>query len=58
MIFLSYTWHKKKFMEIDEIQCDTDYTKVYDISWNHVIYFLYQLAKVISERCLMHFMRF
>ena len=58
MIFLSYTWHKKKFLEIDEIQCDTDYRKVYDISWNRVIYFLYQLAKVISGRCLMHFMRF
>ena len=27
MIFLSYTWHKKTFPEIDELQCDTYYGK-------------------------------
>ena len=37
IIFVSYTWHKKTFPEIDELQCDAD-GKVYDI---------HQLAKVI-----------
>jgi hypothetical protein len=27
MIFLSYTWHKKTFPEIDELQCDINYRK-------------------------------
>jgi len=62
MIFLSYTWHKKTFPEIDELQCDTDYgksrEKVCDIFRNCAIYLLYQPAKVILGRCLMHFNRF
>jgi hypothetical protein len=31
IIFLSYTWYKKAFPEIDELQCDADYGKVHDI---------------------------
>jgi len=56
IIFLSYTWNKKTFPEIDE--CHTDYGKGYDIIWNRGIYFLYQSAKVISWRYLMHFIKF
>jgi len=57
-IFLSYAWHKKTFSEIDELQYDTNYGKGYDIFRNRVIYFLYQPAKVVSGRCIMHFIRF
>jgi hypothetical protein len=38
IIFVSYTWHKKTFPEIDELQCDAD-GKVYDIFRNCVIFF-------------------
>jgi len=31
MICLSNTWHKKTSTEIDELKCDTDYGKGYDI---------------------------
>ena len=59
MIFLSYTWHKKTFPEIDELQCDADYGKSRrgnDIFHNRVRYiFLYQPAKVISGRCFISF---
>ena len=60
MIFLSYTCtrHKKTYPEIDELQCDTDYGKRYDIFQNRAIYFLYRPAMVISGRCLIHFIRF
>ena len=54
MIFLSHTWHKKTFPEIDELLCDTYmyYGKgVCDI-------ILYQPAKVISGRCLLYFISF
>jgi hypothetical protein len=54
MIFLSHTWHRNTFPEIDELLCDTYmyYGKgVCDI-------ILYQPAKVISGRCLLYFISF
>jgi hypothetical protein len=59
MSFLSYTWHKKTFPEIDELQCDTDYRKSRKEVW-HIpepcdMFVLYQPAKEILGRCLSHF---
>ena len=52
MIFLSYTWHKKTFSEIDELQHMIPITdspgKGYDIFQKHAIYFIYQPTKVIA----------
>jgi hypothetical protein len=52
MIFLSYTWHKKTFPEIDELQCDTDYRKsrkeVRHIPEPCDMFILYQPTKVID----------
>jgi hypothetical protein len=41
MVFLSYTWHKKTFLEFDELQCDTDYGKGYMIYSGTVQYIFY-----------------
>ena len=44
MIFLSYTWHKKTFPEIDELQCDTYYENIY-------IIILYNILKIAELDC-------
>ena len=45
MTFLSYTWHKNTFPEIDELQCDTYYGKyIY-------IIILYNILKIAELDC-------
>ena len=48
MIFSSYTWHKETFLEIDELQCDTDCGKEWNIFRNRVTYLLHFLFMYIN----------